>query len=43
MAYLNESHIEFTYIDFFVNQLGYYHIDGVENQLPERRSPKTQY
>ena len=40
MAYLNESHIEEADINFFVDQLGYAHINASEKQLLGRRSLK---
>ncbi|MBK9300604.1 MAG: type I restriction endonuclease subunit R [Bacteroidetes bacterium] len=40
MAYLNESHIEEADINFFVDQLGYTHINAWEKQLLGRTSLK---
>lgn len=40
MAYLNESHIEEADINFFVDQLGYSHINAWEKQLLGRSSLK---
>ena len=40
MAYLNESHIEDADINFFVEQLGYTHINAWEKQLLGRKSLK---
>lgn len=40
MAYLNESHIEEADINFFVDQLGYTHINAWEKQLLGRNSLK---
>lgn len=40
MAYLNESHIEVADINFFVEKLGYIHIDAWEKQLLGRSSLK---
>jgi type I restriction enzyme, R subunit len=33
MAYLNESHVEVADIDFFVEQLGYTHINPGRNNV----------
>lgn len=40
MAYLNESHIELADINFFVDQLGYTHINAWEKQLLGRTTLK---
>lgn len=40
MAYLNESHIEVADIDFFVEKLGYIHINASEKQLLGRKTMK---
>jgi len=40
MAYLNESHIEEADINFFVDQLGYTHINAWEKQLVGRNNLK---
>lgn len=40
MAYLNESHIELADINFFVDKLGYTHINAGEKQLLGRSSLK---
>jgi len=40
MAYLNESHIEEADINFFVEQLGYTHLNAWEKQLVGRASLK---
>ena len=40
MAYLNESHIEEADINFFVDKLGYTHINAWEKQLLGRKSLK---
>ena len=40
MAYLNESNIELADINFFVEQLGYMHINAWEKQLLGRKSLK---
>ncbi len=40
MAYLNESHIEVADINFFVEKLGYKHINAWEKQLLGRNSLK---
>ena len=40
MAYLNESDIEEADIQFFVNKLGYTHIDAWEKKLVGRSSLK---
>ena len=40
MAWLNESHIEVADINFFVDNLGYTHINAWEKQLLDRKSLK---
>ncbi|MCA6378124.1 MAG: type I restriction endonuclease subunit R [Cytophagales bacterium] len=40
MAYLNESHVEVADINFFVDKLGYTHINAWEKQLVGRSSLK---